>query len=296
MLLYCCLHHSAELADEVLVVELVSSEVGAEFLALHLRQLVAQVDHAPSEVVAVDLAASGSVDGLEARSDLVSGLALLHEVGQVLEQLSNVELLQLVNGLVEGCVWSRFKHPDVLLVLVTSWHIGGDVALLLQLQVLGLVLAREAVAHHLELAAEVVLLNDGVGANVVRGLAVADKNWLSGLDWLALALEAVVGVEAVNHPLGGVGIASVHAQLSKSGLGREDHVALWGAAQHQHLLVQVLVGNNLDFLTETDDIVASENVCGLHFHDLVDVARNWSLVHLGGVQAVRLVNVVLSDT
>jgi len=59
--------------------------------------------------------------------------------------------------------------------------------------------------------------------------------------------------------------------------------------------VQVLVGLNLDFLTETDNIVATENVLRFDTHHTEDVAAHGALVHVGGVQAVRLINVVLAD-
>lgn len=59
--------------------------------------------------------------------------------------------------------------------------------------------------------------------------------------------------------------------------------------------MQVLVGLNLNSLTETDNIVASENVLRFNAHHTVDVATHGALVHVGGVQAVRLINVVLAN-
>ena len=63
--------------------------------------------------------------------------------------------------------------------------------------------------HDFELAAEVVLLNDGVRTEVVVGLAVAQEDWLAGLDGFALSFEAVVWIERVNHPLGVVTVTGV---------------------------------------------------------------------------------------
>ena len=286
---------SAELGNESVPLEASGAalvEVADDFGGLLLRQVVAKVDHRPSEVVLVDLF---RVDRREAGAHRLGGVLLLKEFADVCEQLADVELLELGDGGVVDRAGSRFKDPHVLVVLDPGRNVHSDVALLLELDVLGLVEGREVVGHHFELAAEVVLLDDGVRREVVVGLAVADQNWLAGLHGLALALEAVVGVAAVDHPLGVVGVARVHGGLLQSGDGGENVHAVGGGAESEALLVQVLVRLNFDFLTETDNAVAAENVCCLHARHLEDVAGHGALVHVARVQTVRLVNVVLTN-
>ena len=89
---------------------------------------------------------------------------------------------------------------------------------------------------------------------------MAEQDWLVGGHGFSLTLEAIVGVAAVNDPLSVEGVASVQGSFLVAADGGEDDVGLGGATQVEHFLVEVLVGTNLDFLTETDHVVSSENV------------------------------------
>lgn len=178
-------------------------------------------------------------------------------------------------------------------MLELSGHVNCDVTLLLELEVLGLVMGAEIVGHDFVLLTEIVLLDDFVACEVVLGLAMAKQDGLTGSNGLSLSLEAVVGVKAVNDPLGVVGVASMHGSFLKAGLGREDHIALGSGAKIQNFSMQVLIGLNLNFLTETDNIVATENVLFFNTHQPVDVTSYWGVLDLAGVQTVRLINVVL---
>lgn len=177
-----------------------------------------------------------------------------------------------------------------------SGHVGSDVALLLQLKILGLVQQVKGVGRYLILAAEIVLLDNAVGAQVVFGLAVADENWLSGTHGLTLFFKAFVGVATVDNPLGVVGVDGVKGSLLQSGNGREDVHALGSAAEDQGLLVAVLICLDFDFLTETNNRIAAENVSSFDLHHRENVAVHWAAVNLAGVQTVGLINVVLFNT
>lgn len=221
-----------------------------DFGCLLLRQVVAEVNHCPAEVVCVDLLA---IDGAKAGAHSFGAALLFQELAHVGQKIVDVEFLKLGDGLVKRGVGSRFKRPNVLVVLNAGGHVSCDIALLLQFEVLGLVHACERVGHAFKLGAEVVLLDDLVTAEVVHGLAVAEEDWFAGLHGLSLSLESIVGVAAVNDPLGVVGVASVHGSLLQAGNGRKNVHAVRGATEFQNLFVQVLVRLNSNFLTETDN-------------------------------------------
>lgn len=94
------LSHSADLADELLVVDLATSalvEVGNNFFSFILAAVIAEVDHAPSEVVGVNGSAGSFVHGGEASLHGVGAASGRSELFEVFKEFSNVEFLKVVN-------------------------------------------------------------------------------------------------------------------------------------------------------------------------------------------------------
>lgn len=87
-----------------------------------------------------------------------------------------------------------------------------------------------------------------------------------------MALKAVIGIATVDDPLSVVRVAGVKRALLQARARAEDNVALGCAADAEVLLMEPLVGMNSNFLTETDDVVAAENVALVDFLNAIDIS------------------------
>ena len=117
-------------------------------------------------------------------------------------------------------VRGRYDNEVVLLVLETGGDVGSRVAGLFKLEVLGLVLSVEGVAHDFPFTAKLVAVTHGIRGQVVTGLGVAEKAGLVGLDGHTLAFESEVGVERLDNPGADVVVDRVGGGLLFARLGR----------------------------------------------------------------------------
>lgn len=72
--------------------------------------------------------------------------------------------------------------------------------------------------------------------------------------------------------------------------------ALGGGSKGESLLVEVFICLNLDFLTETNNWISTENVSFFIAHNLENVSCNGALACFASVEAVGLLDVDLADT
>lgn len=103
------------------------------FVGLALAQIVPKVDHSPPKVFCVHLLLSLFVNSCENLLQSFEARLFSDKISDVLENLVNIEFLQSFNVLHKCSVWRGFKHPDVLVLMVPSWHISCDCAFLFEL-------------------------------------------------------------------------------------------------------------------------------------------------------------------
>ena len=129
-----------------------------------LAHLDTEVHEAPPEVVHIQVLVSFRVYGLE---DLGQGFQTVyrahgHLLLEVLKQVSQVEFLQVINGLIVLSTWSCLEDEHILILLKLAGHVRGQSTLILHLQILRLVVSRVVVAVNLVFGAELVLIFDSI--------------------------------------------------------------------------------------------------------------------------------------
>lgn len=93
-----------------------------------------------------------------------------------------------------GLIWSRDEGPVVLILLELGGNISGQVASLFKRKVLCFEIAAEVMGHDFTFATVVLGIANVVTSKIVKGLAVAEKDWSSGGHWLSLSLKTVIGI------------------------------------------------------------------------------------------------------
>ena len=142
---------------------------------------------------------------------------------------------------------------------------------------------------------EIIFEGHIVTCEEVAGLAVSDQDLLAGPHWLTLSFESVIGVVAIDYPLSVVRIAGMERSLLMTTHCREDRVGLRRAAHIEHFLVKPLVGNDLDLLSEANQVITSKNILLFGTLDDEHIARDRPRLNLGSVNAVRFIYISLPD-
>lgn len=135
-------------------------------------------------------------------------------------------------------------------------------------------------AHDLLLATEVVGVTFLIAREVVAGATVAQQEWVTAADGLALALQAEVGVLSIEDPNTRVVALGVHSGLIETRDRRVVACALGGRGKAQGLAESVRVALNSDLLAIPDDVVVTKDIDLFSFDDAEDgaVSRPDSLV------------------
>ncbi len=180
--------------------------------------------------------------------------------------------------------------------MVPGWHISCDSSFSFKLKVLRLVWAMERMCAHFIFGAKVVFLYNDVACKILLGVTVSQQDRFTCADRLPLSLKTIVGIEAVNNPDCVEWVISVQGSFLVA--------RTWGVNIHwfgctantERFFVIVWVGLNLNFLTETDYRVGTENVRWFKSREHKNVPRDGSRIVFGSIQSVGLSNVNLLDS
>lgn len=124
---------------------------------------------------------------------------------------------------------------------------------------------------------------------------MANQDGLSCSYWLSLSFKTVVGVDAINHPHCVERINGVQGCLLVAANWRENCCALGRTANAEAFFVEIRVGLNLNFLTETNYRIATKNISWLDPCKHKYISWYWSLFSSACVESVGFVYVVLFD-
>lgn len=129
---------------------------------------------------------------------------------------------------------------------------------------------------------ELILEWHKVTCKVMPSLAMSDQDWLTSSHRLTLTLESIIWIITVYYPLCIIWITCMHRCFLMASnclvfaTISVNCVCLWCASDIEYLLVEPLIGLDLDFLTETNNIVTSEDVLFFYAPDHKHVAGDWT--------------------
>lgn len=122
--------------------------------------MYAEVHETPPEIVDIQALISFGVHSFEYFGEGFQAVERPHsDLGlEILQQIFQIELLKVIDWLVVLSVRCRLDDEHVLVLLVLAGNVGGQSALILHFQVLGLVVCGVVVTVDLVLRAELVLV------------------------------------------------------------------------------------------------------------------------------------------
>ncbi len=120
-------------------------EIVDDLLGFILAQVVAKVDHGPTEVLSVDRFGILFIDRGKTILNSLDCALCGNETSHIGQELTNVEFLQFLDRCHAASIRRSLKEPNILVLLEAGWNIRGDVSVSLQSQVLCFVKTSERV-------------------------------------------------------------------------------------------------------------------------------------------------------
>jgi hypothetical protein len=190
------------------------------------------------------------------------------------------------------CIRDRcsFENEYILVKLESSWYVGCDVAVSFKSKILCLIRISKRVSEYFVLSAKIVIYNMRVYCKVLLRMTVSYQNWLTSFNSFTLSFETVIRVQTFNNPNRVECVFWVKGGFLISADSRTGERCEWHTAEYKCLSWNIWIWLKSNFLSETDDVVASENIFRLVFSKYKNASCNRSLILFGSVNDECIIN------
>ena len=120
-------------------------EIVYDLFSFVLAQVVAKVDHGPTEVLSIDRFGILFIDRGKTILNSLDCALCGNETSHIGQELTNVEFLQFLDRCHAASIRRSLKEPNILVLLESGGNIRCDISVSLQSQVLSFVEASERV-------------------------------------------------------------------------------------------------------------------------------------------------------